>query len=329
MDCGSCHKFPSENWQRVRAKDDAFPDITDYPKHESCIGCHRQQFFKGTPPTICSICHTSPGPRNSSRHPFPNPRELFDRSAKGKTAVSDFAVSFPHDKHVDIVSRNRKAEVQFTNAAWTGSRLAEESCAVCHSTQMAQGDGADEYVTPPPAGWGDKFWLKKGTFKTAPTSHATCFTCHSADSGMMPAPTDCAVCHKLKLPESKPDFDAALAAKIGVPEKTMADSWRRRHSAGTFRHEWFSHAELSCSTCHNVSTLNTADPATAKVAVTACATCHATATADEGGALNFEIDQRRTNPSFQCVKCHVVYGKSPVPESHIRAVSAAAGVVER
>lgn len=325
MECGTCHKFPSDNWQQVRSKDAAFPDVTDYPKHESCISCHRQQFFKGTPPTICSICHTSPGPRNSSRHPFPNPRELFDKSAKGKNATSDFVVSFPHEKHVDIVSQRLPGTVEFKNASWSRGRMAEESCAVCHATQAPQGDAAEEFISKPPNDWGDKFWLKKGTFKTAPTSHATCFTCHSADSGMLPAPTDCAVCHKLAPPSPKADFDSALAVKIGVPEKTMLDSWRARHSSGTFRHEWFSHAELSCATCHNVSTLNTADPATAKVPVTACATCHATATADEGGALNFEIDQRRADASFQCTKCHVVFGKLPIPDSHIKAVAAAGG----
>lgn len=325
LECGSCHKFPSDNWKAVRVGDAAFPDITDYPKHDSCIGCHRQQFFKGTPPTICSICHTSPGPRNSSRHPFPNPRELFDRSAKGKTATSDFVVSFPHDKHVDIVSQNSSRTVQFRNAAWTSRNMAEESCGVCHQTQMPQGDAAEEFVVKPPVNWGDKFWLKKGAFKTAPTSHTTCFTCHSTDTGIAPAPTDCAVCHKLRPSEGKTDFDAALAARIDIPEKTMADAWRRRQSSGTFRHEWFSHAELACATCHNVSTLNTAMPATAKIPVTTCATCHATATTDDGGALNYEIDQRKTDPAFQCVKCHLVFGKSPVPESHIKAVIAAGG----
>src|SRR4051812_5556091 len=43
--CNSCHKFPTANWKRVRKDDEAFPDVTDYPKHESCLSCHRQQFF--------------------------------------------------------------------------------------------------------------------------------------------------------------------------------------------------------------------------------------------------------------------------------------------
>ncbi|MEP6900440.1 MAG: cytochrome c3 family protein, partial [Actinomycetota bacterium] len=77
--CSTCHNFPSANWKSVR-KTDAFPDITDYPRHESCLNCHRQQFFKGAKPQICSICHTNPSPNDSSRHPFPNPREIFDQS---------------------------------------------------------------------------------------------------------------------------------------------------------------------------------------------------------------------------------------------------------
>ena len=78
-ECAACHKFPSDNWNKVRTGDSAFADITEYPKHETCLSCHKQQFFKGARPTICSICHTNPSPRDSSRHPFPNPREIFDQ----------------------------------------------------------------------------------------------------------------------------------------------------------------------------------------------------------------------------------------------------------
>ena len=60
LECSQCHKFPSPNWKTVRPEKEAFPDITDYPKHESCVGCHKAQFFKGRPPVICSICHTNP-----------------------------------------------------------------------------------------------------------------------------------------------------------------------------------------------------------------------------------------------------------------------------
>lgn len=328
VDCSTCHKFPSDNWKTVRTGTEAFPDITEYPKHESCLNCHKQQFFKGARPAICSICHTTPSPRNSARHPFPNPREIFDRSAKGKKAESDFVVSFPHDKHVDVVSTNRTQPVAFINASFvrrTMKRAGEESCSVCHKTMSPQGDSKDEYITPAPAKLGDGFWLKKGTFKSGPVGHATCFTCHSVESGMLPAPSNCAACHVPKPVLPAADFDAKLAAPMTIEDKIMMDSWRRRTSSGKFSHDFFAHNELSYSTCHNVTTLNTADPLTQKVAIASCATCHVTATSDDGGALNFEADQRKTNPAFQCIKCHTSFGKQPIPESHTKALAEATG----
>ena len=324
IECASCHKFPSANWNKVRTGDAAFPDITDYPRHESCLNCHRQQFFRGTRPAICSICHTNPGPRDSSRHPFPNPREIFDASAKGRTASSDFEISFSHEKHVDIVTASGGARSVFMPVAYT-ARRAEESCAVCHTTMRPQGDSSDEYLTKPPATLGDAFWLKKGTFKSVPIGHTTCFTCHSTDSGITPAPTDCATCHKLKQPAPPADFDAKLADTMAVSERTILDAWHRRDSSGTFRHEFASHNELSCDTCHNVQTMNTLDAKTKRVAVTSCSMCHVTATVDDGGAMNFEVQSRKTNPAFNCVKCHVVFGKQPVPESHLKAIIDAGG----
>lgn len=328
MACGSCHKFPTANWKQVRNADAAFPDVTDYPKHESCLNCHRRQFFGSSKPVICAICHTNPSPRDSSRHPFPNPREIFDTTAKGKKAESDFVVGFPHDKHVDIVSKNEARKDGFVNVAWTRSRntlRAEESCSVCHKTFQPQGQSPDEYVTNPPEKLGDLFWLKKGTFKTTPIGHTTCFTCHSADSGVIPAPETCSACHKLKALEPPADFDATFASSMGIDDKITLASWRRRDSSGKFQHEFFGHVDSSCSTCHNVATMKTDVPMTKKVGISSCATCHATATSDEGGAINFEVDSRKANAAFQCVKCHVAFGKLPVPQSHLKAVSAPGG----
>lgn len=325
IDCGSCHKFPTSNWSKVRPEASAFPDITEYPTHDSCIDCHTRQFFKGVKPPICSICHVNPSPRGGPRHPFPNPRELFDRSAKGKNASSDFSIKFPHATHIDIVSK-RDAASAFQLARFRPQgNAAEESCAVCHQTVDPQGDGNEEFATKPPASNGDAYWLKKGTFKSVPTGHTTCFTCHSTDTGIAPTQKDCAACHSLKQPGPAADFEAAAAVRMAVSEKKTLDLWSRRISAGTFRHEWFSHAELSCSTCHDAAKMNTLDPATRKVAISACATCHATASLDDGGAINFEAAERKKSASFQCTKCHVVFGKKPVPRSHIDAIAAAGG----
>ena len=326
--CDSCHKFPSANWNSVRSKDDAFPDITDYPKHESCLSCHRQQFFGSSKPTICAICHTNPGPSSGERHPFPNPREIFDKSPKGQTHVSDFEISFPHDKHIEIVGQNKTDGVEFITAGFLTSRTRrqdeEKSCAVCHQTYQPQGNTDVEFVTKPPEKLGDAFWLKKGTFKTSPISHAQCFTCHSQDTGLEPAPTNCAACHKLGKDELKPDFDQALATKMGISDKIMLTAWRSRHSSGTFRHEFTSHADLACSSCHNVKEMNTLEDKSMRVSISSCNLCHISATSADGGVLNLEVDSKKANPKFECIKCHVSFGKSAtIPESHFEAIKAA------
>ena len=325
LDCASCHKFPSENWNKVRTGADAFPDVTEYPKHDSCLSCHRQQFFRGRPPVICSICHMNPGPRDSARHPFPNPREIFDLSKKGKTAQSDFDISFPHDKHIEIVTARANGNSLFRNVAFRAKSLAEESCVVCHKTLQPQGDSSDEYITKPPADLGEGFWLKKGTFKTKPTGHTTCFTCHSTDSGIAPAPTDCATCHKIRRPLPPADFEESIAARMAVSDRVTLDLWRRRDSSGKYQHEFIAHTELSCDSCHNVQTMNTTDVATKRVRLSSCAVCHVTATAGDGGALNYEADARRANPAFQCTKCHIVFGGKPMPASHAAALAEATG----
>jgi hypothetical protein len=240
--CDACHKFPSANWNKVRTGDAAFPDVTDYPQHPSCIGCHRQQFFSGAQPAICTICHTNPSPRDSSRHPFPNPPEIFRASKKGETAVPDFGISFPHEKHVDIVGEyksnlpGRFIPVLFKQEkAVSAEPKAEESepksCAVCHKTYQPQGESDDEYVTKPPRNLADDaFWMKKGTFRTKPT-HATCFTCHAQD-GVPPTANDCATCHKLLSPAQKTqlasahdDFDPKLAASMGIKDRFTLERW--------------------------------------------------------------------------------------------------------
>lgn len=321
--CNTCHKFPSANWKQVRKKDEAFPDITDYPKHESCLSCHRRDFYGSPKPTICAVCHSNSSPRNNTRFAFPNPREIFDKTPKGKQAVSDFAISFPHETHIEIVSKNETGKHEFINASFSAKRkiASEESCAVCHQTYQPQGDSDDEYFTKPPANLGDNFWLKKGTFKTVPTSHTTCFTCHSVEVGILPAPSNCAACHKTAPKLANTDFDAKFAVKIGDLDKLTLNAWRKRDSSATFRHEFSSHAEQECANCHNVATIKTLEASTKKVAITSCNLCHITETSDDGGILNYEIDERKKDLKFQCVKCHIAFGKMPIPESHFKAIT--------
>lgn len=318
-DCSSCHSFPSANWDKVRPQADAFPDVTEYPKHDSCVTCHREQFFSGKPPQICAICHVSPSPDNSSRFPFPNPADLFDKSKKAVGHESAFDVAFPHDKHIDIVSRtDRRLSGGFLVNAHVGRR-GEESCAVCHATVDPQSDGI-EFVVPPPKNWGDRYWLRKGTFKSPPRDHSRCFTCHSAESGMSPAPADCAMCHKPRQSGPRADHDPALAVKMGILDRATLAIARTRYSAGAFRHGMETHSALACATCHAVDTLNTADPKTTIVAMTACTGCHTTPSAADGGILNIEMEKRKKSARFDCSKCHVTFGRSPIPQSHTQAL---------
>jgi hypothetical protein len=330
--CNSCHKVPSKNFKETRKGDAVFPDVTDFPEHASCLDCHRSQFFarERPAPPICSNCHIAIGPRDTSRWLFPSLGDVTDAKLKRRELVSEFGVGFPHDKHIDVVGFNfpgSKGRRWLVNASLQEKQKdgPPKSCSVCHETYQPQGNSSEEYVTKPPKDLGDNFWLKKGTFKTIPNSHTICFTCHSADSGIAPEPKDCNVCHKLITPaQLKFDFDAKLAATMGT-DAIMLSRSSRRISAGGFRHEGGEHPDLNCLGCHNAasSVFNTLDAKTLKVPVKSCggaAGCHITATTDAGGALNFELDQKKKDPAFVCTKCHVAFGRDGVPENHRQAI---------
>jgi hypothetical protein len=332
--CDSCHKFPTKNWKDVRKGDAAFEDVAEFPEHSSCLNCHRQQFFarERPAPAICSNCHVSVTPRDTSRFQFPSLGDVSDPTKKRRDFVSDFAVNFPHDKHMDVIGSNfqpaRDRVVRFVHAGLQKEPAKEESdpkaCVICHQTYQPQGASAEEYVTKPPTNLGDGFWLKKGTFKTIPVSHAPCSSCHNTDAGIEPGPSKCDVCHKLLSAQTVPaDFDPKAAAAMSITDPLMLNRWKRRESSGTFPHDGGAHPGLSCTTCHNIPTMNTTDPKSLKVAVKSCGGaegCHVTATSDDGGALNFEIDQRKAKTDFQCTKCHLVFGSQPMPPSHAEAI---------
>jgi hypothetical protein len=330
--CNSCHKVPTKNWKEVRKGDAAFADVAEFPEHAACLNCHRQQFFarERPAPAICSNCHVAVTPRDTTRYLFPSLGDATDATRPRRDFISEFAVHFPHETHLDVVGRNNapfERTAGFINASWQGQKPKQPpaNCPVCHQTYKPQGESSEEYVTKPPKNLGDAFWLKKGTFKTIPVSHTGCFVCHNAESGIAPNSTDCQVCHKLGNLTVKfnSDFDASLPKTMGVTDQVMLKAWRRRVSAGAYRHEGGMHPDLACADCHVPARMNTADPQTLKVPVHSCGGaegCHVTATTDEGGALNYEIDQKKKNPNFVCTKCHIVFGKQSVPPSHLSAI---------
>jgi hypothetical protein len=335
LECDSCHKFPTKNWKEARKADAAFPDVAEFPEHSSCLSCHRQQFFarERPAPAICSNCHVKVTPRYTARFLFPSLGDVADSTSKTRDSVSEFGVDFSHVKHVDVVGFNRPGFRRdsvgpLIIARWiTAQKQPDQpkSCPVCHQIYQPQGNSSEEYATKPPKNLEDNFWLKKGTFQTVPSSHAVCFTCHNADSGIPPDSKDCHVCHKLLPPEQKlkVDFDPKLIADMDIKDKMILERWSRRISAGAFRHEGGEHPNLNCTGCHNVTVMNTLDPKSLRVPVRSCGGaegCHVTATTDDGGALNFEIDQKRANAAFVCVKCHITFGKESLPANHLEAI---------
>lgn len=342
--CDSCHKLPTKNWKEVRKDDAAFPDVAEFPEHSACLNCHRQQFFarERPAPLICSNCHVASSPRDTTRFEFPSLGDVAGPAKKRRDVVSEFVVSFPHDKHMDVIGSNRPVprkslSAGFVNASFHQEKPKEESdpklCVICHQTYQPQGDSPEEYVTKPPKNIGDAFWLKKGTFKTIPVSHAQCSSCHNTEAGIEPAPSKCDACHKL-LPAQPEivDFDPKLPATMGITDRVILSRWQRRESSATFPHGGGLHPTLSCTTCHNVPTMNTANAKSLKVTIKSCGGaegCHVTATADDGGALNYEIDQRKAKNDFQCTKCHLTFGKEALPTSHTEAIPNSPGPKDR
>ena len=329
--CDSCHKFPTKNWKEVRKGDAAYQDVAEFPEHDACLNCHREQFFaRETPaPAICSNCHVAVTPRNTVRFLFPSLGDVIEPSRPRRDFVSEFDVNFPHETHLDVVGWNKTFnEPRFVSVVWSSQQKKPPAanCGVCHQTYQPQGQASEEYITKPPKDLGDAFWLKKGTFQTIPNNHTGCFTCHNAESGISPVSSNCQACHKLASPTVRidSDFDPSMLAIMGIKDRTILNAWRERISAGAYRHEGGAHPDVACADCHPPARMNTVDVRTLRVPVTACGGaegCHATATLDEGGSLNYEIDQKKKNPSFTCSKCHITFGKQGVPASHVSVIT--------
>jgi hypothetical protein len=339
--CDTCHTSPTANWRQARAGDAAFPDITDYPDHDSCLECHRRQFFVGARPAICSVCHVNVSPRAGERFPFENPREAFSKSPKASRA-SEFALNFPHDRHQDVMARfptppaSRAALFVRASFAPQETRPQFDSCTICHQTYEAQGDSKDEYVIKPPGELPvndlkiEAFWLKKGMLKSSPTGHASCFNCHYQDGGERPLSSDCAGCHKPlpagqsaeKKPPAHMDADPTNPSAKGITDPDVMRDWMRSRVA-RFRHEQSDHegqyAKYGCAYCHiTITGNNKISSDTLYVPIQTCATssCHGGRTSHN--IIYREVEQRKKpgGANYQCAYCHINYGKDPTPKTH-------------
>jgi hypothetical protein len=337
--CSSCHLIPS--FQK--------PDITDYPDHPACINCHRQQFFRGARPVICSNCHTVTTPRSEARFKFPKEQE-----------ASQFTDIFPHANHIKTTSL-----LQFEKVAGKKMNI-QATCMHCHKV--------DAVAQKPPAGApADAFVAPAGTFMTTPTSHVTCFACHwqkgAENREQPPLSTDCAGCHKnLARPLlqtaalTTANGSASPASMTNAPKsipvvgqgtlqvtlQTRLQGTLAAHKtlappriSPKFVHELDPHKKrtndegkevaITCTQCHaGVRKAATLEAMRLKVnqvqLLPSCSTsaCHTAISGTTGLKLSVfrELRERGKDAKFDCALCHAppVSLNAEVPCSHYKAV---------
>lgn len=330
LSCDRCHKAPTENWASARAGDEAFPDVTDYPDHPSCTSCHRREFFTGARPPICSVCHTNVSPADGTRFVFRNPGAAAARGRQKAAAPTQFAIVFPHDVHQDVMASLARPSFRFTRASFAQEPAARrvDGCTVCHQTYEPRGDSKELEMSGRPAAIDAKLWPDKGTFKTTPAGHASCFNCHWREGNVRPLSSDCAGCHRLTAPSATPapaphavDADAQVAAHLSDP--SIREKYLRRRSA-RFLHEEEKHVALGCTSCHmRIASISTIDPKTLEVPLLSCGGtgtgCHLGTKPRR--SLNEEVGMERADSAnFACVKCHINLGREPLPKTHSDAV---------
>jgi len=300
--CNSCHKIPT-TWTAKRE----FPDVADFPDHEACVRCHRQQFFTGqsfiaTGPAICTVCHLHAAPREDARFAFGKPNNS-NQPTKAKDE-RQFAIEFPHDKHQNVIAALRRMKpagegVRFVRASFFENtddkpKADYNNCSICHVTNKNP-------ISAPPTGWPDSFAPPTGTFKTRPNAHDACFDCHWKNQ--KPASDDCAGCHQPPLTLVAADLPKRISIKFS-------------HEGGKGEHV------MECTTCHiNITRASTLRGLTPDVPITICATCHKDnkkTTYPRITTIEEEFEQRKK--SGGCTYCHTSeVGKKKPPASHYAA----------
>ncbi len=321
--CSSCHKSPTglSTAQTAAGENYKYPDITDYPDHDACISCHRQQFFRGARPSICSICHTKVSPRDKARFAFPVPNK-----------PEEFSIRFPHNVHQDIIAGfdeppgrdNNIAAAHFVNAKFTPASKAQDekktdynNCTICHVPASNK-----IYNTAPRrpqlvaletglviASHKEKFTALAGHFKTVPNGHNSCFNCHYSEQ--RPTRNECAGCHILR---NKPLVESSVIERLSL--KFNHDE---ATEAGSNPHD------KECSFCHvritQSADLRSLDP---DVPIFTCASkgtgCHSDEIKLEVDRRDEDLVKRQANEQHQiqsCSYCHSSFvGLHQIPESH-------------
>lgn len=336
--CNSCHKTPTglSSAETLTGEDYKYPDITDYPDHDSCINCHRQQFFRGARPAICSICHTKVSPRDKVRFAFP-------RANQGQ----EFRVRFPHNIHQDIIagletpSRREGTEAaHFINARFAfAPSVADDkdkrktdynNCTICHYPAAAK-----TYTTTPrrpqlvaleegvvTSAHREKITTSQGYFETLPNGHDSCFNCHYSEQ--QPIRTNCAGCHISRGGSSvESSVIERTSLKYSHYQLSKTDQEEQAKAAGSNepKKEYENKHERDCASCH-VRITQSFEVRTLKpdVPIFSCGSCHSKEIKAEIQQRNDDLEEKKKNPQYEiksCLFCHNTYiGLFQTPKSH-------------
>lgn len=295
--CNACHKVPTE-WTAKRI----FPDVADFPNHDACVRCHRQQFFTrqafvGTGPAICTVCHVRAAPREEGRFAFGKPNSS-NQATKAKDE-RQFSIEFPHNIHQNVIASTNPAAQPDARAriVRTSFSIPEDkkpdynNCSICHQRN-------DYQVIAPLSPQAEATTQANKFFKTMPHSHDSCFNCHWKDQ--KPTADDCAGCHK-----------PAATFVVQIAPKRISAMFS--HEGGKGEHV------MECTTCHiNITRRSTLRGLTPDVPIAACVTCHKDnkkTTYPKITTIEEEFEQYKKTSS--CTYCHVEdVGKKKAPASH-------------
>lgn len=301
--CNACHKIPTP-WTARRN----FPDVADFPDHDSCVRCHRPQFFTrqafiGSGPSICTVCHRRAAPREGARFAFGKPNNS-QQTVKAKEE-RQFTIEFPHDKHQNVIASLRSVQsatgartrsplfvsAAFQQRASDNQKPDYNNCSLCHATNNTLIDIAD--ARDP-----SSFRPAPGSFKTTPQAHDACFDCHWRNQ--KPAGADCLGCHKPAATFVAPLFPARISAKFS-------------HEGGKGEHV------MECTTCHiNITRATSLRGLTPDVPIAACTSCHKDnrkTTYPKAVTIEEEFEQYKQTGA--CNYCHTPdVGRKKPPPSH-------------
>ena len=287
--CDGCHKFPTANWKAVRKEDDAFPDVAEFPDHETCIDCHRAQFFarERPAPAICSNCHVKVTPRDTTRFRFPSLGDVSSTQPTRNT-VSEFGINFPRDKHDEDVKITPNSHTTCFACHNVEAEIAPapSDCHVCHKTSLPPRSISSRHH----AG-GLKVNAAQGQMKVPDNADYSKFQHSSAYHARLP----CSLCHR---------------RDSNAPQPAMPGGKDHLPCAGCHVKQFADSSSAICTNCHSEPPAATLKPFPrlssfnvifdhSRHAGVACANCHRPAR--RGVALTIPAG---FNAHVTCFQCH-------------------------